>query len=259
VTKVAHPSLAAISPSTTGLVKRKEIRQTKIVPGGNRSRWRRAAARSSNSGSRSAASAFTTKRNSSRPISPPGSVWVYRTRASRNEPVPQVRPLGPPGAAAVRLGPGRAGQMARRPTRTDGMCVHVRVPPHQLGHDRFRDVSTLFLDEVVVSTSDAHVRPPNLEPGDSQRVSTHTPQACAAQPSGVAAEGEPDRLESDRWSGCVLQYQVADVRERGLDVLDCTAADGAVRLDDRGRVEAAARASVTESRASDTSPPRLAR
>jgi hypothetical protein len=124
--------------------------------------------------------------------------------------------------------------MARRPTRTEGTCVHVRVPPHQLGRDRVRDVSTLFLDEVVVSTSDdtfAH-RIWSLEIPSG--VSTHTPQACAAQPSGVAAEGEPGRLESDRWSGCVLQYQVADVRERGLDVLDRTAADGAVRLDDRG-------------------------
>src|SRR5207248_11415942 len=45
--------------------------------------------------------------------------------------------------------------------------------------------------------------------------------------------GNPAAREGGRWAVRVLQHQVADARERGLDVLDGAAADAAVRLDDR--------------------------
>ena len=69
-------------------------------------------------------------------------------------------------------------------------------------------------------------------PSSPQRSSGRTPRACTAQPRepAVGTGSGPHGRAADGQGG----YFSTRSPTRGLDVLDCAAADGAVRLDDRG-------------------------
>jgi len=145
----------------------------------------------------------------------------HRPRPRLPQSARRADPLGPAHRRAVRQQSGRGRSRTAQSPLPDARAEAAPVSADPGRRSRLR-----------AEPAPGPLRHRHRRPSSPQRSSGRTPRACTAQPRepAVGTGSGPHGRAADGQGG----YFSTRSPTRGLDVLDCAAADGAVRLDDRG-------------------------